>query len=147
MSIPAVLLYVIAAEPLLIAIFGQQYADGAGALPVLAIAMSLLACAYLSVQYLLALERANFLWALAVAAVAEPLLLQGIGSALLDTLLARAREAGYPSISLSVDRNNGGAIELYERHGFERVGEDADSLTMLAHLEPTTPTNEGTDTA
>ena len=72
---------------------------------------------------------------------------KGIGSALLDTLLARAREAGYPSISLSVDRNNGGAIELYERHGFERVGEDADSLTMLAHLEPTTPTNEGTDTA
>ena len=81
-SIPAVLLYVVAAEPLLIAIFGQQYADGAGALPVLAVAMSLLACAYLSVQYLLALERANFLWALAAAAVAEPLLLQGVGSKL-----------------------------------------------------------------
>jgi hypothetical protein len=44
--------------------------------------MSLLACAYLSVQYLLALERANFLWALAVAAVAEPLLLQGVGTKL-----------------------------------------------------------------
>lgn len=81
-SIPAVLLYVVAAEPLLVAIFGQQYADGAGALPVLAIAMSLLACAYLSVQYLLALERANFLWALAAAAIAEPLLLQGVGSEL-----------------------------------------------------------------
>jgi hypothetical protein len=34
------------------------------------------------VQYLLALERANFLWALAVAAVAEPLVLQAIGSRL-----------------------------------------------------------------
>ena len=35
--------------------------------PVALIAMSLLACAYLSVQYLLALERANFLWVLAIA--------------------------------------------------------------------------------
>ncbi|HKY25227.1 MAG TPA: GNAT family N-acetyltransferase [Gaiella sp.] len=71
---------------------------------------------------------------------------KGVGSALLDALLARARSAGYPSISLSVDRNNAGAIELYERHGFARVGEDADSLTMLASLD-TEPTNEGTDTA
>jgi GNAT superfamily N-acetyltransferase len=61
-------------------------------------------------------------------------------------LLGRARGAGYGSISLSVDRNNAGAIELYERHGFSRVGEDADSFTMLAPLEPTSPTNEGTDT-
>jgi O-antigen/teichoic acid export membrane protein len=79
---PAALLYVVAARPVLIAVFGPTYADGAGALPVLALAMTLLACAYLSVQYLLALERANFLWALAVAAVAEPLLLQAIGSRL-----------------------------------------------------------------
>jgi glycosyltransferase involved in cell wall biosynthesis/O-antigen/teichoic acid export membrane protein len=77
---PAALLYVVAAEPVLVAVFGTQYADGAAALPVLAVAMSLLACAYLSVQYLLALERANFLWALAVAAVAEPLLLQAMGT-------------------------------------------------------------------
>jgi len=72
---------------------------------------------------------------------------KGVGSALLDALLGRARSAGYPSISLSVDRNNAGAIELYERHGFARVGEDADSLTMLAPLDTTQPTNEGTDTA
>jgi O-antigen/teichoic acid export membrane protein len=81
-SAPAALLYVVAARPVLVAVFGKAYAGGAGALPVLAIAMSLLACAYLSVQYLLALERANFLWALAVAAVAEPLVLQAIGSRL-----------------------------------------------------------------
>jgi ribosomal protein S18 acetylase RimI-like enzyme len=68
---------------------------------------------------------------------------KGIGTALLDALLGRARSAGYPAISLSVDRNNAGAIELYQRHGFTRVSEDDDSLTMLAHL---TPTNEGTDT-
>ena len=70
---------------------------------------------------------------------------KGVGSALLDALLARAREDGYPSISLSVDRNNAGAIELYERHGFSRVGEDADSLTMLASID-STQANEGTDT-
>jgi ribosomal protein S18 acetylase RimI-like enzyme len=73
---------------------------------------------------------------------------KGVGSALLEALLSRARAAGYPAISLSVDRANSGAIELYQRHGFEAVGEDDDSVTMLAHLDapsPTTP-NEGTDT-
>jgi ribosomal protein S18 acetylase RimI-like enzyme len=59
---------------------------------------------------------------------------KGVGSKLLDALLARAREAGHPSVSLSVDSANRGAIELYGRHGFERVGEDGDSVTMLASL-------------
>jgi O-antigen/teichoic acid export membrane protein len=79
-SVPAVLLYVVASKPLLTAVFGPAYVGGAAALPVLAIAMGFLACAYLSVQYLLALERANFLWPLAFAAIAEPLVLQAIGS-------------------------------------------------------------------
>ena len=71
---------------------------------------------------------------------------KGVGSKLLDALLARARAAGYPTVSLSVDRANAGAIELYRRHGFERVGEDQDSVTMLARLD-TPQANEGTDTA
>ena len=71
---------------------------------------------------------------------------KGVGSALLDTLLDRAREAGHATISLGVDRANEGAIELYERHGFEPVAASDDTVTMLAHLD-TTPTNEGTDTA
>jgi ribosomal protein S18 acetylase RimI-like enzyme len=62
---------------------------------------------------------------------------KGVGSALLQALLDRARAEGYDAISLSVDRNNAGAIELYERHGFERVGEEDDSVTMLAHLQTT----------
>ena len=37
--------------------------------------------------------------------------------------------------TLSVDRANAGAIGLYERHGFRRVAEDADSVTMLAPLD------------
>jgi ribosomal protein S18 acetylase RimI-like enzyme len=60
---------------------------------------------------------------------------KGVGSALLDALLAQARADGHGSISLSVDRANAGAIGLYERHGFRRVGEDDDSVTMLAQLE------------
>jgi ribosomal protein S18 acetylase RimI-like enzyme len=66
---------------------------------------------------------------------------KGVGAKLLAALLDRARMEGYATISLSVDRNNAGAIGLYERHGFERVGEEDDSVTMLAHLQHQ-PTNE-----
>ncbi|HET7368446.1 MAG TPA: GNAT family N-acetyltransferase [Gaiella sp.] len=62
---------------------------------------------------------------------------KGVGSALLEALLERARTEGHDAISLSVDRNNAGAIELYERYGFERVREVDDSVTMLAHLQTT----------
>ena len=60
---------------------------------------------------------------------------KGVGTALLKALLERARADSYPTVSLSVDRANAGAIELYDRHGFEQVAEDDDSVTMLAHLE------------
>ena len=65
---------------------------------------------------------------------------KGVGAALLEALLDRARAEGHETISLSVDRKNAGAIGLYERYGFERVGEEDDSVTMLAHLQrrPTT---------
>ncbi|MCZ7587388.1 MAG: GNAT family N-acetyltransferase [Gaiella sp.] len=59
---------------------------------------------------------------------------RGFGAALLTSLLDRARADGYPAISLSVDRANAGAIELYERYGFARVGENDDSVTMVAPL-------------
>jgi ribosomal protein S18 acetylase RimI-like enzyme len=73
---------------------------------------------------------------------------KGIGTALLEALLREARAAGHRAISLSVDRTNAGAIELYRRHGFELVAEDEDSVTMLAHLDTSSsqPT-EGTETA
>ena len=41
---------------------------------------------------------------------------------------------GTRRISLERRPHNAGAIELYERHGFEQVGETDDSVTMLAHL-------------
>jgi ribosomal protein S18 acetylase RimI-like enzyme len=58
----------------------------------------------------------------------------GIGDALLRSLLDKARQAGYPSLSLSVDSQNAGAIRLYERHGFQRTDDDGESLTMVARL-------------
>jgi ribosomal protein S18 acetylase RimI-like enzyme len=59
----------------------------------------------------------------------------GAGGALLEALLARARADGHPAISLSVDKFNDGAIRLYERHGFERVSESDDSVTMVSRLD------------
>jgi hypothetical protein len=59
-----------------------------GALPWLGLAMALLACAYLSVQYLLALGRSSFIWVLGVAAGLEIGLLAGIGANLEEVALA-----------------------------------------------------------
>jgi len=59
---------------------------------------------------------------------------QGVGSALLGSLLDRARTDGYGAVSLSVDRHNEGAIALYEQFGFRQVGETAESLTLRAGL-------------
>jgi GNAT superfamily N-acetyltransferase len=61
---------------------------------------------------------------------------RGTGSALLDALLALAREQGYPTLSLSVDRQNP-ARRLYERKGFRDAGisDPTDtSVTMIADL-------------
>jgi glycosyltransferase involved in cell wall biosynthesis/O-antigen/teichoic acid export membrane protein len=85
---PMVLLYAVAAKPLLGAVFGHDLTRASGALPWLALAMALLACAYLSVQYLLALGRASFIWVLGVAATMEVVLLAGIGGHLTEIALA-----------------------------------------------------------
>lgn len=52
---------------------------------------------------------------------------QGLGSRLLESLLAT--DCGQPPISLSVARSNP-ARRLYERWGWQPVGETGDSLTM-----------------
>jgi ribosomal protein S18 acetylase RimI-like enzyme len=57
----------------------------------------------------------------------------GLGSELLDALLARARAEGHEAISLSVEKDSP-AVGLYERHGFARLREDDGALTMLADL-------------
>jgi GNAT superfamily N-acetyltransferase len=60
----------------------------------------------------------------------------GVGSGLLDAILAVAREQGYRALSLSVDRQNP-ARRLYERKGFRDAGisDPTDtSVTMIVHL-------------
>ena len=87
-AIPMVLIYAVAAKPLLGAVFGDDLTDASGALPWLGLAMALLACAYLSVQYLIALGRSGFIWVLGVAAMTEVVLLVGIGADLTNIALA-----------------------------------------------------------
>jgi DNA-binding MarR family transcriptional regulator/GNAT superfamily N-acetyltransferase len=55
---------------------------------------------------------------------------RGVGSALLTRLVAAARDAGWPGMSLSVEDGNTGARILYERAGFRTVGRNGDSDTM-----------------
>jgi GNAT superfamily N-acetyltransferase len=60
----------------------------------------------------------------------------GVGSGLLDAILAVAREQGYRALSLSVDRQNP-ARRLYERKGFRDAGISKltdPSVTMIVHL-------------
>jgi ribosomal protein S18 acetylase RimI-like enzyme len=58
---------------------------------------------------------------------------RGYGNELLTALLADARAAGFPAISLSVEPDNP-ALHLYEKHGFTRVAERGGALVMRAPL-------------
>lgn len=58
---------------------------------------------------------------------------QGVGTRLLNGLIADARERGLPSLSLSVEPDNS-ARRLYERAGFRHVDQVGGSLTMLLRL-------------
>jgi ribosomal protein S18 acetylase RimI-like enzyme len=58
----------------------------------------------------------------------------GIGSALVEALLAEARRLRLPGVSLSVEADNP-ALRLYEGAGFERVALAGGAWTMLARLD------------
>lgn len=47
---------------------------------------------------------------------------RGIGSRLLDALIAFARDNAFEFLELQVSRDNGAAIHLYEKAGFQTVG-------------------------
>jgi O-antigen/teichoic acid export membrane protein len=79
-GVPMVLIFAVGAEPLLRIVFGEDLTEAAGALPWLGLAMTLLACSYLAVQYLLALGRPAFIWVLAGAVLLEVALLAWIGA-------------------------------------------------------------------
>jgi O-antigen/teichoic acid export membrane protein len=81
-ALPMVLLYAVAGHQILSAVFGPDLTAAAGALPLLGLAMSLLSCAYLAVQYLLALGRSSFVLVLALGIAVEVALLVALGSGL-----------------------------------------------------------------
>jgi O-antigen/teichoic acid export membrane protein len=72
---PALVVFALAPETVLRLGFGAEYVDGARALPLLALAMTLLGSGYLAVQFLLAIASSRFLLPLAAVTVAEPALL------------------------------------------------------------------------
>jgi glycosyltransferase involved in cell wall biosynthesis/O-antigen/teichoic acid export membrane protein len=84
---PMVLVYAVAAKPLLGTVFGDDLTQASGALPWLGLAMALLACVYLAVQYLLAIGRIGFIGVLAPAAAVEVLLLLAVGANLTEIAL------------------------------------------------------------
>ncbi len=88
MAVPMVLIFSVGGEPLLRIVFGEDLTDASDALPFLGLAMSLLACSYLSVQYLLAMGRASFLFVLGAGAVAEVAVLLSIGDDLTAIAIA-----------------------------------------------------------
>jgi glycosyltransferase involved in cell wall biosynthesis/O-antigen/teichoic acid export membrane protein len=83
-ALPMILVYSLAGHQVLAAVFGEELTAAADALPLLALAMSLLAWAYLSVQYLLALGRSSFVILLAIAPPVELALLVLVGAQLTD---------------------------------------------------------------
>ncbi|MGH2948570.1 MAG: glycosyltransferase [Solirubrobacteraceae bacterium] len=78
-ALPMLVAYAAAPRLVLRLAFGEETVPAAGALLVLGVAMTLLAAGYLCVQYMLALRRVTFLYALAAAATAEVALLLGAG--------------------------------------------------------------------
>jgi O-antigen/teichoic acid export membrane protein len=87
-SVPMVAIYAVAGRPLLEAVFGEDLTLASDALPWLGLAMVSLACAYLSVQYLLALGRSRFISVLGAGVVAEVSLLVAIGADLTAVALS-----------------------------------------------------------
>ena len=49
---------------------------------------------------------------------------RGVGSAMLDALVARLRSAGITRIDTACHRENAGAWRFYERHGFRSLDEE-----------------------
>jgi O-antigen/teichoic acid export membrane protein len=72
---PALIIFALVPHFLMRAAFGPDLTLASDALPVLGVAMTLLAVAYLTVQYMVALGELKFVWVLGVVAIVEPFLL------------------------------------------------------------------------
>jgi O-antigen/teichoic acid export membrane protein len=100
-AIPCLLIFAVAAHPLLEIVFGRSKAIASGSLLPLGAAFTVLAATYLAVQYLLALKRVAFLAVIALVAIVEPVLL----------LQASRKPAAFAAVVLAIQA--AGAVLAY----------------------------------
>lgn len=91
-AVPCLLIFALAAHPLLAIVFGTNRATASASLLPLGAAFTVLAATYLAVQYMLALKQTKFLVVLGAIAVLEPFLL----------LHASRHPAGFAAVVLAV---------------------------------------------
>src|SRR4051794_2295687 len=84
LAVPMVLVYAVAAGPILHK--GLHVHGAENALPFFGLAMSMLALTYLATQYQLALHRSRFLVVLALAGLAQPVIMVAVGGSRLTAL-------------------------------------------------------------
>jgi O-antigen/teichoic acid export membrane protein len=102
-SVAPLLIFSLGGEPLLRGAFGDDLTGASDALPWLGLAMALLACSYLSVQYLLALGRTSFISVLAVGVVLEVVIVASIGADLTSVAEALcALQAAFAAVIVSI---------------------------------------------
>ncbi len=77
-AVPCLLIFAVAAHPLLTIGFSHKRATASSSLLPLGAAFTVLAATYLAVQYMLALKRTWFLIAIAAVAAVEPVVLLGL---------------------------------------------------------------------
>ena len=66
----------------------------------------------------------------------------GVGGALMDAVLERARAAGVDRVWLITTNDNTGALRFYQRRGFDLVRLDRDAVTRARErLKPAIPTH------
>ena len=126
-ALPVLAVFALVPGTILELVFGDKATLAQSALPWLAAAMTFLAAGYLAIQFLLALGKRAFLAALAVAAVAVPLIVAAqdsglrevaIGLLVLDALLAGAlfflALAGKADRSRAISADDADAIAVAE---------------------------------
>jgi O-antigen/teichoic acid export membrane protein len=128
LALPMVLVYAVAAKPILVHVL---HVHGAvGALPFFGAAMSMLALTYLATQYQLALHHSRFLVVLALAGLAQPLIMVAVGAKL--TALALSLFGLHVVVAAAML-----TLDLRKR---ETVYAEADDPTAAGVSEPVPPT-------
>ena len=138
-AVPCLLIFAVAAHPLLKIAFGAKRANASDSLFVLGCAFTVLAATYLAVQYMLALKRTWFLVVIGAVAVAEPVLLLNASRKPAGFAGGRAGRAGDRGAARVRDRapaprrrpaDAGDHARRRSRAGPQRVGSPSTTLNL-----------------